>query len=78
MVAMRQKQNDGKFFQTTKRGEIQELKEPLLSHLTEGDVSGELPSMELTYPTHLGKRKFIYSKVPWLGIRHQNKNVSPC
>ena len=59
MVAMRQKQNDGKFFQTTKRGEIQELKEPLLSHLTEGDVSGELSSMELTYPTW-GKRKFIY------------------
>eukprot|EP00440_Ansanella_granifera_P042706 gb/GFBE01046302.1/.p1 GENE.gb/GFBE01046302.1/~~gb/GFBE01046302.1/.p1 ORF type:complete len:897 (+),score=258.83 gb/GFBE01046302.1/:1-2691(+) len=29
MVAMRQKQNDGKFFQTTKRGEIQELKEEL-------------------------------------------------
>ncbi|CAK0790644.1 unnamed protein product, partial [Prorocentrum cordatum] len=28
MVAMR-KQNDGKFFQTTKRGEIQELKEEL-------------------------------------------------
>eukprot|EP00438_Fugacium_kawagutii_P000603 Skav236175 [mRNA] locus=scaffold298:438469:442274:- [translate_table: standard] len=27
MVAMRQKQNDGKFFQTTKRGEIQELKD---------------------------------------------------
>mmetsp|Transcript_77051 Transcript_77051/g.135909 ORF Transcript_77051/g.135909 Transcript_77051/m.135909 type:complete len:899 (+) Transcript_77051:98-2794(+) len=29
MVQMRQKQNDGKFFQTTKRGEIQELKEEL-------------------------------------------------
>ena len=29
MVAMRQKQNDGKFFQTTKRGEIQELKDPV-------------------------------------------------
>ncbi|CAK9016767.1 Beta-adaptin-like protein C (At-bC-Ad) (At-betaC-Ad) (AP complex subunit beta-C) (Adaptor protein complex AP subunit beta-C) (Beta-adaptin C) (Clathrin assembly protein complex beta large chain C) [Durusdinium trenchii] len=29
MVALRQKQNDGKFFQTTKRGEIQELKEEL-------------------------------------------------
>ncbi|CAE8595305.1 unnamed protein product, partial [Polarella glacialis] len=32
MVAMRQKQNDGKFFQTTKRGEIQELKEELHSN----------------------------------------------
>ena len=41
MVAMRQKQNDGKFFQTTKRGEIQELKE-LLSHHTGRGVRVEV------------------------------------
>jgi len=32
MKSMRQKQNDGKFFQNTKRGEIQELKEELHSN----------------------------------------------